>query len=232
MIKLVVFDIDGTLAGVGEPIREEHVSLLKRIEDAGCTVALSSGKSVFYQMGMFRQVGLKNPVFIGENGCSIAFGVHLPPKVLKPVRPESVYFASRARILEEMQSLCPDRFWLQPNEVMLTLFFRDSAVRDAMRSYFKGCNYPGITVYEHVDSFDVVPEGMDKHTGLARLCRELHIRQEEVMAVGDGINDIPMMEFCKYSIGVGGLDSSLTTYHFDEIGEALAFLLAFVRSPD
>ena len=30
--------------------------------------------------GLFRQVGLKNPILIGENGASMQFGVNLPPK--------------------------------------------------------------------------------------------------------------------------------------------------------
>ena len=225
MIKMTVFDIDDTLAFVGQPILEKNVKLLKEIEDAGIIIAISSGKSIFYQIGMFRQVGLKNPVFIGENGCSIAFGINLPPKVLKTVAPENIYFKSRARILEDISSICPDGFWLQPNEVMLTFFFNNSDIRDKMRDYFKDCNYGGVTVYEHVDSFDVVPKNINKYIGLEKLCAELNIGRNEIIAVGDGINDIPMMEFCKYSIGVYKLDKALTTYHFDDIEETLKFIL-------
>lgn len=222
---MAVFDIDDTLAFVGQPILEKNVKLLKEIEDAGVVIALSSGKSIYYQIGMFRQVGLKAPVFIGENGCSIAFGVKLPPKVLKTVPAESVYFKSREQILCDMNSLCPDGFWLQPNEVMLTLFFNDTEVREKMRKYFRDCKYRGITVYEHIDSFDVVPENINKYTGLERLSAEMKITRDEVITVGDGVNDVPMMEFGKYSIGVYNLDESLTTYHFDDIEKALKFIL-------
>ena len=225
MIKMAVFDIDDTLAFVGQPILKKNVALLKKIENSGIRIVISSGKPIYYQIGMFRQVGLKNPVFIGENGCSIAFGIGLPPKVLKMVDPEYIYFESREKILKEVNSICPDGFWLQPNEVMLTLFFKNLDIRDKLRAYFENCNYGGITVYEHVDSFDIVPKSINKYTSIEKLCAELNIGSDEVIAVGDGSNDIPMMEFCKYSIGVYYLDKSLTTYHFDDIEKALKFIL-------
>lgn len=225
MIKMAVFDIDDTLAFVGQPILDENVKLLKEIEEAGIKIAISSGKSIYYQIGMFRQAGLKNPVFIGENGCSIAFGIKLPPKVLNTVEPDGAFFKSRKRIYEELCALCPEGFWLQPNEVMLTFFFKDAKIRDKMREYFKQCTYEGITVYEHVDSFDVVPKNVDKYTSLERLCDHLNIGRDEVIAVGDGANDVPMLQFCKYSIGVYGLDKALTTYHFDDIKDALEFII-------
>ena len=38
-VKLAVFDLDGTLACVGEPVLEKNVELLKKIRETGCRVA-------------------------------------------------------------------------------------------------------------------------------------------------------------------------------------------------
>ena len=46
MIKMAAFDIDGTLAEVGRPIKDEDVVLLKEIEEKGVKIVISSGKSI------------------------------------------------------------------------------------------------------------------------------------------------------------------------------------------
>ena len=80
MIKLAVFDLDDTLAPVGRGIAEHDLKRLKELEDMGVRIALSSGKPTYYLCGLLRQLGLKRPIMIGENGIVIQFGVDLPPK--------------------------------------------------------------------------------------------------------------------------------------------------------
>ena len=57
MIKLAVFDLDGTLAELGEWIQPENVALLKKLEERGIRVAICSGKPAYYLCGLLRQVG-------------------------------------------------------------------------------------------------------------------------------------------------------------------------------
>lgn len=227
MIKLVAFDIDGTLAEVGCPIMDKNVILLKKIEAKGVKIVISSGKSVYYQMGMFRQVGLKDPVFIGENGCCIAIGSSLPPDTLHLPIPAS-YAKQRADILADITSRYAGRFWLQPNEVILTLFFKDDETKHLLQQYF---SFPPsfVTVYEHIDSFDIVPKGIDKYVSLEAVCNHFGILPQECIAVGDGVNDLPMIKFCKNSIGVGQLAAEYTTYHFNTIYDGLQQILRMVE---
>lgn len=227
MIRLVAFDIDGTLAEVGCPIMDRDVVLLKQIEAKGVKIVISSGKSIFYQMGMFRQVGLKDPIFIGENGCCIAIGSSLPPETLHLPIPLA-YTKQRADILADIMSRYAERVWLQPNEVVLTFFFRDEETRLLLRQYFS-TPHPSVTVYEHIDSFDIVPKGIDKFVSLQVVCKHFGILPTECIAVGDGENDLPMIKFCKYSIGVGKLAAEYTTYHFDTIHEGLHQILRMVE---
>ena len=79
-MKCIVFDLDGTLCQLGKEILPETVDMLKALEDKGNRICISSGKPTYYLVGMFRQVGLKNPIFIGENGGVIQLGVDLPPR--------------------------------------------------------------------------------------------------------------------------------------------------------
>ena len=65
---LVVFDLDGTLAKVGDASTAETVALLHRIRETGARIALSSGKPTFYLCAFARQLGLQDAVLVGENG--------------------------------------------------------------------------------------------------------------------------------------------------------------------
>lgn len=230
MIRLAVFDLDGTLAPVGKSIDENVVVMLRELESKGIKIAISSGKTLYYLIGMFRQVGLSSPILIGENGNSIACGIELPPRMLNSVRPSDEYFLARKKILADLSEKFGGMFWLQPNEVMLTVFFKDKKTCGEIRDCLASVNCDDIVVYEHIDSFDIVPKGIDKKTALVAVGEELGYHAEEMIAIGDGMNDIPMMEYCKYSIGIAPLDKSLTMYHFDEIGSALKFLLTLTES--
>ena len=76
---LVVFDLDGTLAKVGESATEETVTLLRKIRETGARIALSSGKPTFYLCAFARQLGIQDAVLVGENGSVIQVGTALPP---------------------------------------------------------------------------------------------------------------------------------------------------------
>lgn len=225
MIKLAVFDLDGTLAPVGKGISENAIAMLKKLETMGVKIAISSGKTLYYLIGMFRQVGLSSPILIGENGNSIACSINLPPRTFSSVRPSDSYFLARNKILADISVKFAGMFWLQPNEVMLTVFFKDKKTCDGIRDYLATVHCDDIVVYEHIDSFDIVPKGIDKRTSLVAIGEEFGYQATEMVAIGDGMNDIPMMEYCKYSIGISPLDKSMTTYHFEEIDDALKFLL-------
>ena len=81
MIKLVFFDLDGTLAPVGLPCPRRCAEMLKRIRASGVRLAVCSGKPVAYLNGFARQIGITDLIMCGENGLTFQFGVDLPPAV-------------------------------------------------------------------------------------------------------------------------------------------------------
>ena len=44
------------------------------------------------------------------------------------------------------------------------------------------------------ESLDIIPRGVDKGFGLRHLCQELGIKTSQVMAFGDNLNDLQMLE--------------------------------------
>ena len=50
---------------------------------------------------------------------------------------------------------------------------------------------------------EVVPEGIDKAKSLDVLAKSLGLTSENVMAIGDGLNDIPMLQYAGLAVAMG-----------------------------
>lgn len=226
MIKLIVFDLDGTLAQLGKGILPEDLLLLHQLEDAGARIAICSGKPTYYLCGLMRQVGLKAPVLVGENGAVIQFGVDLPPREYF-VAPYSAKAKRSIRLIRDELDLAIPDLWYQPNEVGLTPFPSSEAGFDAIQACLDKLapELEDLILYRHCDCFDIMPDGITKKSGLERLGKLLGISPEETAAVGDGVNDYPMFEYARLSLGINVKEAEKVDRIFPSIHEALLFLL-------
>jgi len=226
MIRLIVFDLDGTLAKLGRGILPGDLSLLKQLEDAGARIAICSGKPTYYLCGLMRQVELRAPILVGENGAVIQFGVDLPPKEYF-VAPYSPGAKRSLRLIKDMLEAAAPDMWYQPNEVGLTPFPRDESGFDVIQSCLDtlASQLEDLIIYRHCDCFDIMPDGITKKSGLERLGKLLGIAPEETAAVGDGVNDYPMFEYAGLSLGVNFKAPEKVDRNFASITEVLAFLL-------
>lgn len=230
MLKLIVFDLDGTLAALGKGIEPENLAKLKQLEDAGARIAICSGKPTYYLCGFMRQVGLSSPILVGENGAVIQMGVDLPPREYH-VAPYSDAAKRSIRLLREAIEQAVPGMWYQPNEVGLTPFPRNEQEFDAVQGAIDALSdeIRDVIVYRHCDSFDITPQGITKKSGLARLGALLGIAPEETIAVGDGVNDYPMFEYAGHAVGVHVKDADKVNVNFASAGEALEYLLGLIK---
>lgn len=227
MIKLIAFDLDGTLARVGKGILPEDIVKLRKLEDMGYVITISSGKPTYYLCGFMRQVGLKKPILMGENGAAIQFGVELPPKQYYILPYPDNAIEELRRMKEDILGLCSNNVWLQPNLVGLTVFPQNKDQFKIIRDYLNDNEAArrNTSVYEHIDSFDITPKGINKAEGMKYLCQMLGILPEETVAVGDGENDVPMFEIAGFSIGIATKERIKANIRFDTISEALDQLI-------
>lgn len=225
MHKMLIFDLDGTLASLGKGITYDNVMRLKELEQMGYQIAICSGKPTYYLCGFLRQVELNEPIMIGENGANIQFGVDLPPSrfYLYP-------FPKKTRdALKQIQSMIEERFegiWFQPNLSGVTPFPRDEREFEEIANLLEQQKelLQDVLIYRHVDSFDITPKEINKHHGLKFLTELTGIRAEDMIAVGDGVNDVPMFQYVDYSIGIGNMVSDQTDISFETIKEALDYI--------
>lgn len=227
MHKVLVFDLDGTLAPVGKGMTDADIEKLKGLEKAGYMVAICSGKPSYYLCGFMRQIGLENPLLIGENGGTFQFGVGLPPTKYFEY-PYSADAKTQLKQLRELvDSKCGSQVWYQPNQIGLTSFPKDENAFEEIQSIvdLQKEKLGELLVYRHVDSFDFTPNNVNKYNGLKYLADMEGLTRKDFIAIGDGVNDVPMFEFADISIGIGNKHNYPVTYKFDYISEALEFLL-------
>ena len=224
-MKVIVFDLDNTLCDVGKPILHENILLVKKLEELGNHIVLCSGKPTYYLCGLARQIGLKNIILVGENGAAIQFGVDLPPKQSYIVCDQLKAMKELDQLKVKLEEQFEGKIWYQPNEVVLTAFPKKQEYFDAIRTFLQENLIDNCAVYEHIDSFDIVPSGVNKYEGLTYLAKILNVSKDDFIAVGDGQNDYPMFEFAKLSLGIKVKDASKVDINFNSINEALNYLI-------
>ncbi len=224
-MRCIVFDLDSTLCAIGKEILPEDVALLKELEDKGNRICICSGKPTYYLVGMFRQVGLKAPVFVGENGGVIQFGVHLPPVEYHLTTKKLGVVRKLKSLRADMEDKFGANIWFQPNEIELTAFPNNENLFDEIEEFINQHHIDGITVYRQVDCFDIVPTDVSKRGGLEYLANLLGLESKDFVAVGDGINDYPMFDYAGLSVGVKVKDKTKVTVNFDSVNQALQYLL-------
>ncbi|MBO5418146.1 MAG: HAD family phosphatase [Clostridia bacterium] len=204
MYKLIVFDLDNTLAPLGKPIPQSVLCELKGFLDKGLRLAVCSGKPTYYLCGFMRAAGLPDTILVGENGAVIDFGVSLPPKEHYSLPVSQEARDALSFVNSSLHKLLGHNVWFQPNQSGVTPFpvttEEFKIVQDFIDSH--AAELSPLNVYRHCDSFDFVPKNVNKKEGLARLCNRLGISDAEVIAVGDSGNDFPMFEFAGFSIGI------------------------------
>ena len=230
MFKLIAFDLDNTLAGVGKPVTAGDVELLKKLEASGARIAICSGKPTYYLCGFARQLGLKAPILVGENGGVIQFGVDLPPKRYYTLPCSDEAQRSITLLHHAILARLPV-MWFQPNITALTPFPTCQgdfdAIEDAIAS-LEG-ELRDVTVYRHFDSYDIMPHNISKGSGLSYLAQLLDITAGDIAAVGDGVNDYPMFEYAGFALGVGLKEPERADHNVDTSTQALEYLLEQVN---
>lgn len=216
MRKIIFSDIDGTLYGKN--------GISRRVIDA-IQAARAQGHLFFVCTGRSRgfvQRELKEAPFV--DGFVMACGMHcemgertlyrqrIPVDVLEQV---AKYFCDQKREChfdgeDYMIGLHSEREIFKKFEHFDDVC-AELRVEPVSKITIPGPLLPGdreflekwFTVYDMHGWLDVVPTGVSKATGMAHVLEALGIPRENSIGVGDGSNDLPMIEFAGLGVAMG-----------------------------
>lgn len=108
-------------------------------------------------------------------------------------------------LYEQAMTLAPDIYAFagacREDFLKINLYHADPAERVRTREQLS--HLPLEMAYSEVSSLECSAQGVDKGTGLMRLCAFLGIPRESCIAVGDADNDIPMLRAAGLGVAMG-----------------------------
>jgi len=228
--KLVALDVDGTLVDWDNDMTAAVRSAVRGAADAGAHVVISTGRSVPGVLDAAAKLGFDSGLAVASNGSVVfAYSVDEPVEVLhtvtfdarEVVRELLEHVPDAAVAVEEIgrgyriNKPFPDgeihgEMRLQPIDQLVAEPVTRVIVRspDATAEEFtelvarlglQGTNY----FVGHTAWLDLAPEGVSKASGLDVVCERLGVISAEVLAIGDGSNDIEMLSWAGRGVAMG-----------------------------
>jgi HAD superfamily hydrolase (TIGR01484 family) len=234
-LRLVAFDVDGTLMRVDGTISQTVEAAIRRARAAGLEVTLATGRRYSgFVAETARRLGLKAPL-VTLNGSEVRWpdGRILVQHALS---------AEDARFLFELAKTYGARFWavntaqevhdettMDHPDAGVWLKFGYWAPEEAVIQQVWAAleAHGGLELTNsHPHNIEVNPAGVTKASGLAVVCRELGLSSQQVAAVGDSLNDVAMIRWAGLGIAMGNAQPAVkavadtVTRSVDEDGAA------------
>lgn len=224
--RLVALDIDGTLVDEQGQMPEEVRDAVQKVVAAGVPVVLATGRSWVATKPIGEQLGLPPAWSVCSNGSVV---VSNPPFTLE----HEVLFDPRDSIEKVRARIPKARIAVErglkryasqefpegelQGDVAIVSFEELAAepvsrviIRDpeADESVFNGLvDELGLHEVSYFVGWsawlDIAPQGVDKAHGLELALEHYHVERADVLAIGDGRNDIEMLEWAGRGVAMG-----------------------------
>jgi HAD superfamily hydrolase (TIGR01484 family) len=224
--KLVALDIDGTVVDLDGVMPDPVHSAVRRVIDAGVPVVMSTGRSWLATRPIIEAFDLPHGLHVTSNGAVVSTfpPLHVvhevtfdPTDVIQKVRAETdaliaveevgvgyrvsaefptgeLYGQCRVQTLEELMATPVSRVIVRdPNAA------DGEFIELAERLGLHGVQYwVGWSAW-----LDIAPKGVHKAAGLDVVCARMDVDRADVLALGDGFNDLEMLAWAGRGVAIG-----------------------------
>jgi HAD superfamily hydrolase (TIGR01484 family) len=225
--KLAALDVDGTLVDETNALSPAVHDAVVALAEAGVAIVVATGRAMPGAMEVIERLGLRDGTAVTSNGA-VVIGYH-PVEVLHSV----TFDASEAvrRVLERVPDalVAVEEVGVgyrvsapfPEGEVRgrITVEDVDSLVSEPVtrvvirapehdaREFAEVVEGLGLTETNYYIGYtawlDLAPEGVSKASGLEMVCARLDLAPTDVLAVGDGFNDVEMLEWAGRGVAMG-----------------------------
>jgi len=202
-LRLVAVDVDGTLTESSRSLRlsPHSIEAIRMLKARGYIIALITGNVLPVAIGLSIYLGTEGPV-VAENGCIVFYPDSLReehacrgapgPEVVELVKSMGFKPAWQNRFREH------DLAFHMPRDADYSLVGK---VRELVEPL-------GFKVYWSGFALHIQPQGGGKDRGVEAILSHLNLTWDNVAAIGDGENDIPML--LKARLSATTIDSPAT----------------------
>lgn len=223
-VKIVFFDIDGTLLDHEKNLPASTKKAVKQLQDSGVFVAIATGRAPFMFEDLREELGIDT--FVSFNGQYVVFeGNVIYKNPLNKDEIKRIHGAAEknevpivfmneetmlssvphhGRIEEALSTLKfphpehqPDFY--EHNDIYQALLFCSEEEEGDFVGKYDKFNF----IRWHPYSTDVLPFGGSKAEGIKILMEKVGFGLEDVYAFGDGLNDIEMLKAVGYGVAMG-----------------------------
>lgn len=247
MYRLVVCDLDGTLFNPQHRLGDYTRAILQRLREAGVELVLASGRHAADLRGLAAELGGRGGL-ISSNGAAVhdAAGGLLHHR---PLDPGCLDFLLHDPAFNEVHTNLyrlddwlverPEPYLLQyhqesgfayrvvdfadiePKPVLKVFFFGDHDHLKELEAHVHAC-CPGrlATTFSLHMTLEVMAAGVSKGAALGQVLDRLELTKEDVIAFGDGMNDLELLGGVGKGVLMGNADPCLKAAlgHLEVIG--------------
>ncbi len=230
--RLAAIDLDGTLLGPDKSISEQNAAAVRRLNENGAQVIIASGRRHQNSIRFQRQLQLTGPIIAcqgglirdGESG-NVIEAHFLPQAVAREIAGEAekngvqaiyyhldhLYVPERnnrwidlyeSRVGERAETL-PSLSLLDGRRALKIVWYGDPVVLKKVRPVIAEQYHGKVDVLStESENLEFMPRGINKASALEKVARELGVSREQVLAFGDGENDLQMLEWAGMGVAM------------------------------
>lgn len=233
--KLLALDVDGTIVDFDNTLTPAVRDTVRAARDAGMHVVVATGRAVPGVYDVLDKLGMREGLAVASNG-SVVFGVD-PFEIVKTVTfdareavrrvldrfPDALVAVEEVGVGYRVNREFPSgeisgQIVLDQVERMVASPVTRVVVRvpdqdlDEFHEIVHELGLDDTNYYIGYSAWlDMAPRGVSKASGLETVCRSLGLTAADVLAVGDGNNDVEMLQWAGRGVAMGQAPETLKT---------------------
>lgn len=214
--KLIALDMDGTLLNNQQEVSEENRAAIAKAQEQGVHVVLSTGRSLLTCREYAQSLQLSS-YLITVNGSEIwdESGQLVERKLIDASHIEKMWNLTQEHKLN-FWAVTTDKVWRDefPEDIASQEWLKfgydipDDALREEVLKQIAGISDFEIS-NSSLTNLEINALGINKAKGIMTVCERLGISMDEVIAMGDSLNDMAMIEAAGCGIAMGNAQEAI-----------------------